>query len=56
MVLSICNILLTRILGQAMQIEHVSSNDLKLYQLELWQLVTSYLFSVQKDIFPAEYH
>lgn len=56
MVLSICNILLTRILGQAMQIEHASSDDLKLYQLELWQLVTSYLFSVQKGIFPAEYH
>lgn len=29
-----------------MQIAHAISDDLKAYQLELWQLVTSYLFSV----------
>lgn len=39
-----------------MQMEHASSEDLKVQQPELWQLVTSYLFSVQKDLFPAEYN
>lgn len=36
--------------------EHASSDDLKVQQPELWQLVTSHLFTVQKDIFPAEYN
>lgn len=35
MVLSISNILLSRILGQAMQIEDATSDDLKVYWLEL---------------------
>lgn len=46
MVLSISDILLSRILGQAMQIGDVTSDDLKVYWHELQQLVSSYLFSV----------
>lgn len=36
-----------------MQVEHVSSDH---KATELWQFVSSYLFSVQKHISAAEYH
>lgn len=42
------------LLGQGMQIELVSSDDK--VKPELWQLVSSYLFNVQKHISGSEHH